>query len=67
MLLSGVALAGANKPGGPGIFYALEIQSLNLEGTELVILSACDTAKGDTDYAEGGVHPKTETLNYGQF
>jgi CHAT domain-containing protein len=56
MLQSGVALAGANRAlaeGGEGILFALEAQGLNLEGTELVVLSACDTAQGSLDYSEG--------------
>jgi CHAT domain-containing protein len=57
MLLSGVALAGANRSlagkGDDGILIALEAEGLNLEGTELVVLSACDTAQGTIDYSEG--------------
>jgi CHAT domain-containing protein len=57
MLLSGIALAGANHElaggSGDGIMFALEAQGLNLEGTELVVLSACDTAQGSIDYSEG--------------
>jgi CHAT domain-containing protein len=57
MLLSGVALAGANRAlageGDDGILFALEAQGLNLDGSELVVLSACDTAKGSLDYSEG--------------
>ena len=61
MVLSGLALAGANQglqgntgpSGEDGILYALEVQSLNLEGTELVTLSACETGKGTIDYSEG--------------
>ena len=57
MLLAGVALAGANqslkRQDASGILYALEAQDLNLEGTELVVLSACDTALGQIDYGEG--------------
>ena len=57
MLLSGVALAGANralaKNEDDGILFALEAQGLNLDGSELVVLSACDTASGTLDYAEG--------------
>ncbi len=61
MVLSGLALAGANQglqgkagPNGEdGILYALEVQDLNLEDTELVTLSACDTGKGTLDYSEG--------------
>jgi CHAT domain-containing protein len=57
MLLAGVALAGANQSlksqDASGILYALEAEDLNLEGTELVVLSACDTALGQIDYGEG--------------
>ena len=57
MLLAGVALADANRAlreaGEDGILYAIEAQGLNLEGTELVVLSACETAQGQIDYAEG--------------
>jgi CHAT domain-containing protein/tetratricopeptide (TPR) repeat protein len=57
MLLAGVALAGANqslkRQDASGILYALEAEDLNLEGTELVVLSACDTALGQIDYGEG--------------
>ena len=61
MVLSGLALAGANQglqgkagpDGEDGILYALEVQDLNLEDTELVTLSACDTGKGTLDYSEG--------------
>jgi CHAT domain-containing protein len=57
MLQSGVALAGANRAlatqSADGMLFALEAQGLNLEGTELVVLSACDTARGSLDYSEG--------------
>jgi CHAT domain-containing protein/tetratricopeptide (TPR) repeat protein len=57
MLLSGIALAGANRElagtGSDGILFALEAEALNLDGTELVVLSACDTAQGGLDYSEG--------------
>jgi CHAT domain-containing protein/tetratricopeptide (TPR) repeat protein len=52
MLLAGIAMAGANR-GASGILYALEAQDLNLEGTELVVLSACETAQGQYDYGDG--------------
>ncbi len=59
--LAGLALAGANlgrkgqlsPTGEDGLLYALEVQDLYLEGTELVTLSACDTALGQVDYSEG--------------
>jgi CHAT domain-containing protein len=61
LTLSGLALAGANlglqgktgPNGEDGILYALEAQDLNLEGTELVTLSACDTGRGRVDVSEG--------------
>lgn len=61
LLQSGVALAGANRvltgqaggDGENGILHAVEAQTLNLYGTELVVLSACDTGKGVVDYSEG--------------
>lgn len=61
LLQSGIALAGANRAligeNGPdgenGILHALEAQNLNLYGTELVVLSACNTGQGAYDYSEG--------------
>ncbi len=61
MVLSGLALAGANlgregrigPDGEDGILYALEALNLNLDDAELVSLSACDTGVGTLDYSEG--------------
>jgi CHAT domain-containing protein/tetratricopeptide (TPR) repeat protein len=55
LLRSGIALAGANlsRPGDPGILTALEASTLNLWGTRLVTLSACDTGLGDVKTGEG--------------
>jgi CHAT domain-containing protein len=57
MLHLGVALAGAERmladKGANGILFALEPQGLNLDGSELVVLSACDTVQGSLDYSEG--------------
>jgi CHAT domain-containing protein/tetratricopeptide (TPR) repeat protein len=61
LTLAGLALAGANRgmqgehgpSGDDGILTALEAQDLNLAGTELVTLSACDTGKGEIDAVEG--------------
>jgi CHAT domain-containing protein len=61
LLLSGLALAGANKGLGgdlgprreDGVLFAIEAIGLNLAGTELVVLSACKTGLGEIDYSEG--------------
>jgi CHAT domain-containing protein len=57
MLKSGIALSGANhaikNQNGEGIVTALEISGLNLKGTELVVLSACETGVGEIEEAEG--------------
>jgi CHAT domain-containing protein len=55
LLRSGVALAGANLPGGrdTAIFTALDASGLDLWGTKLVTLSACDTGIGDVRNGEG--------------
>lgn len=51
LLRSGLALAGAD--GGSGILSALELASIDLSGTKLAVLSACETGLGDLMSGEG--------------
>lgn len=62
LLRSGLALTGINrvwKGGKPleeladGILTAYEVAGMNLFDTELVVLSACETGRGDIDNNEG--------------
>jgi CHAT domain-containing protein len=56
-LLSGLVLAGANRPAEPGaddgILTALEVAELDLSGVELATLSACETGLGEVAGGEG--------------
>src|SRR6266508_2428425 len=55
LLRSGLALAGANehKEDDNGTLTALEVTGLNLWGTKLVALSACDTGVGEVKNGDG--------------
>ena len=61
LLQSGIFLAGANLHGegadGPGaedgILTALEVSTTELGGTDLVVLSACETGLGKVEQGEG--------------
>lgn len=58
MLLSGLALAGANHAPEPsstedGILTASEVATLDLSSTGLVVLSACDTGLGEIRQGQG--------------
>jgi CHAT domain-containing protein len=60
MVRCGIALAGANHAmqitnalAEDGLLTGLDASLLNLQGTELVILSACDSGTGDVKIGEG--------------
>ena len=62
MMLSGLALAGANTwrsggklpaKAGKGFLFAQDVALLDLWANEITVLSACDTAMGDIKIGEG--------------
>jgi CHAT domain-containing protein/Tfp pilus assembly protein PilF len=57
LLRSGIVFAGANQPDSDpaddGYLTALEVARLNWKGTELVVISACESGKGDIQAGEG--------------
>jgi CHAT domain-containing protein len=56
-LLSGLAFAGANAEGrgneAGGLLLAAEVETLDLRGVELAVLSACETGLGELTGTEG--------------
>lgn len=58
LLRSGLVLAGANRAlkgeqGASGVVTAEKVLGLTLQGTELVVLSACSTGEGEVQLGEG--------------
>ena len=64
LLRSGLLFTGASVPApdsttstqpppGSALATALELAGLNLWGTQLVVLSACDTGRGDVKHGQG--------------
>src|SRR4029079_9080641 len=56
LLRSGLVLPRANRvarEGDDGILTSFEAAGLRLDGTELVVLSACETALGDVKNGDG--------------
>jgi len=53
LILAGAAAGGQSGPDQDGILTALEVTGLNLRGTQLVVLSACETGLGELAAGEG--------------
>lgn len=57
LLRSGIVLAGANQPEAnskdDGYLTALEVANLDWQGTEMVVVSGCESGKGDIQAGEG--------------
>ena len=57
LLRSGIALSGADQPDADPAddcyLTALEVARLNWKGTELVVISACESGKGDIQAGDG--------------
>ena len=60
MLKSGIALSGANTENKEGVVMALKLSGLSLKGTDMVVLSACETGVIDPkDTSAAAALPKT--------
>jgi CHAT domain-containing protein/Tfp pilus assembly protein PilF len=53
LLRSGLVLTGASARPDSALTTALELAGLDLWGTQLVVLSACDTGRGDVKLGQG--------------
>jgi CHAT domain-containing protein len=53
LILAGAAAGGQSGPDQDGILTALEVTGLDLRGTQLVVLSACETGVGELAAGEG--------------
>jgi len=57
LLRSGIVLAGANQPDAnindDGYLTALEVTKLDWQGTEMVVISGCESGKGEIQSGEG--------------
>jgi CHAT domain-containing protein/Tfp pilus assembly protein PilF len=53
LLETGIALAGANESEEKGVVTATDMARLNLQGTQLVVLSACESGLGGSSLEEG--------------
>ena len=57
LLRSGIVLAGANNPEDneqdDGYLTALEVTKLDLKGTQMVVVSGCESGQGDINSGEG--------------
>ncbi len=66
LLEAGLALAGANDPANPdGVVTAEELLATTLMNTELVTLSACETARGTEIVGEGVIGLRSAVIAAG--